>query len=109
MNEHDDPKLPPASHLPDDDRPDDPERRRVLTGLAAAGLGLALAGCQSLDSAASGAPRSAADARLDAALHDQVKRIVVIYAENRSFANLYGNFPGVQHPLDAVTAEQYVQ
>jgi len=36
MNEHDDPKLPPASHLPDDDRPDDPERRRVLTGLATA-------------------------------------------------------------------------
>jgi acid phosphatase len=33
----------------------------------------------------------------------------VIYAENRSFANLYGNFPGVQHPLDAVPAERYVQ
>ncbi|MGF6804475.1 acid phosphatase [Paraburkholderia youngii] len=38
-----------------------------------------------------------------------MKNIVVIYAENRSFANLYGNYPGVQHPLDAVTAEQYVQ
>jgi acid phosphatase len=56
-----------------------------------------------------GAPRSATDLRLDAALRDQVKHIVVIYAENRSFANLYGNFPGVQYPLDAVSAERYLQ
>ncbi|WP_341317327.1 acid phosphatase [Paraburkholderia sp. IMGN_8] len=94
-----------------DDAPDDPERRRVLTGLAAVGMGLALAGCHTAEqSAANGAaPRSAADLRLDAALRDQVRHIVVIYAENRSFANLYGNFPGVQYPLDAVTAERYLQ
>ncbi|RKE37341.1 acid phosphatase [Paraburkholderia sp. BL23I1N1] len=93
-----------------DDTPDDPERRRVLTGIAAVGLGLALTGCKTEQGAASEmAPRSAADLRLDAALRDQVKQIVVIYAENRSFANLYGNFPGVQHPLDAVSAERYLQ
>jgi acid phosphatase len=93
-----------------DNAPEDPERRRVLTGLAAVGLGLALTGCKTDQSAAGDmAPRSAADLRLDAALHDQVKHIVVIYAENRSFANLYGNFPGVQHPLDAVSAERYLQ
>jgi acid phosphatase len=93
-----------------DNTPDDPERRRVLTGLAAVGLGLALTGCKTEQSIESGTPpRSAADVRLDAALHDQVKHIVVIYAENRSFANLYGNFPGVQHPLDAVSAERYLQ
>ncbi|MFP3566949.1 acid phosphatase [Paraburkholderia sp. SIMBA_030] len=94
-----------------DDAPDDPERRRVLTGLAAVGMGLALAGCHTAEqSAANGAaPRSAADLRLDAALRDQVRHIVVIYAENRSFANLYGDFPGVQYPLDAVTAERYLQ
>ena len=93
-----------------DDTPDDPERRRVLTGLAAVGIGLALTGCKTDQSTASDmTPRSAADMRLDAALHDQVKQIVVIYAENRSFANLYGNFPGVQHPLDAVSAERYLQ
>src|SRR5579864_3552635 len=94
-----------------DDAPDDPERRRVLTGLAAVGMGLALAGCHTVEqSTANGAaPRSAADLRLDAALRDQVRHIVVIYAENRSFANLYGNFPGVQYPLDAVTAEGYLQ
>jgi acid phosphatase len=90
--------------------PDDPERRRVLTGLAAVGIGLALTGCKTeLSTASDTAPRSAADLRLDAALRDQVKQIVVIYAENRSFANLYGNFPGVQHPLDAVSAERYLQ
>ena len=31
--------------------------------------------------------------------------IVVIYAENRSFANLYGDFPGVRHPLSEVRPE----
>ncbi|MFM0047729.1 acid phosphatase [Paraburkholderia sediminicola] len=93
-----------------DNAPDDPERRRVLTGIAAVGIGLALTGCKTEQSTASdAAPRSAADLRLDAALRDQVKHIVVIYAENRSFANLYGNFPGVQHPLDAVSAERYLQ
>lgn len=93
-----------------DNAPDDPERRRVLTGLAAVGIGLALTGCTTEQNSAGGtAPRSAADLRLDAALRDQVKQIVVIYAENRSFANLYGNFPGVQHPLDAVSAERYLQ
>ncbi|USU18637.1 acid phosphatase [Paraburkholderia fungorum] len=101
-----DPTLPPNP----DNAPDDPERRRVLTGIAAVGIGLALTGCKTEQSTASGtAPRGAADLRLDAALHDQVKQIVVIYAENRSFANLYGNFPGVQHPLDAVSAERYLQ
>ncbi|WP_133646449.1 acid phosphatase [Paraburkholderia flava] len=106
MNEND-PNLPAVNA----DAPDDPERRRVLTGLAAVGVSLALAGCDTTQtgSADNGAPRSAADLRLDAALRDQVRNIVVIYAENRSFANLYGNFPGVQHPLDAVPASRYVQ
>ncbi|TAL99091.1 MAG: acid phosphatase [Paraburkholderia sp.] len=105
----DDPTLPPD--LPQHtDQPDDPERRRVLTGLAAVGIGLALTGCKTGQvSANAGGPRSAADLRLNAALNDQVRHIVVIYAENRSFANLYGNFPGVQHPLDAVPAARSVQ
>ena len=106
MTDHDS-SLPPN---PDDNAPDDPERRRVLTGLAAVSLGLAMTGCKTeLGWSSDAAQRGAADLRLDAALHDQVKHIVVIYAENRSFANLYGNFPGVQHPLDAVSAERYRQ
>ncbi|MGF6757729.1 acid phosphatase [Paraburkholderia sp. GAS42] len=106
----DDPTLPPANAQPAD-QPDDPDRRRVLTGIAAVGIGLALTGCHTSaqTSANGGGPLSAADLRLNAALNDQVRHIVVIYAENRSFANLYGNFPGVQHPLDAVPAERYVQ
>ena len=56
-----------------DDAPDDPERRRVLTGLAAVGIGLALTGCKTEPGTVSNtAPRSAADLRLDAALRDQV-------------------------------------
>ena len=33
---------------------------------------------------------------------DQIKRIVVIYAENRSFDNLYGLFPGANGIADAL-------
>jgi len=67
-----------------------------------AGVGFALAGCQTPEQNALAAPRSAADGRVDAALRDQVRQIVVIYAENRSFVNLYGNYPGVQMPLSSV-------
>ncbi|CAB3703323.1 acid phosphatase [Paraburkholderia rhynchosiae] len=113
MTDHDS-FLPPNPDSADNapnaaDDPQNPDRRRVLTGLAAVGIGLALTGCKTEQMASDGAPRSAADLRLDAALRDQVKHIVVIYAENRSFANLYGNFPGIQHPLDAVSAERYLQ
>ena len=66
MNENDlnDPNLPAAS----DDTPDDPERRRVLTGIAAVGMGVILSGCQTAEQTSTngGGPRSAADLRLDA-------------------------------------------
>lgn len=90
---------------------DNPERRRILAGLAAISAGLALTGCHTPEQAndSSSKPRSAADVRLDAALRANVKHIVVIYAENRSFSNLYGNFPGVLFPLDAVPAVRYEQ
>src|SRR3546814_289821 len=66
-------------------------------------MGLALGGCET-------APEGArADARLDQALRSHVRNIIVIYAENRSFSNLYGNFPGVRHPLSAVPASRYAQ
>ncbi|KWK67542.1 acid phosphatase [Burkholderia ubonensis] len=88
-----------------DDLPDDPDRRRMLGGIAALGASVAsvaLTGCETSPLAA----RSAADLRLDDALRHHVRNIVVIYAENRSFANLYGDFPGVQHPLAAVPPAQ---
>jgi acid phosphatase len=39
------------------------------------------------------------------ALRDKVKTIVVIYAENRAFDDLYGNFPGAHGLNDVVDAD----
>src|SRR6185437_15039070 len=39
---------------------------------------------------------------------DRIDTVVVIYAENRSFDSLYGNFPGA-NGLQHVTAAQYLQ
>jgi acid phosphatase len=39
------------------------------------------------------------------ALRDKVKIIVVIYAENRAFDNLFGNFPGAHGLADVVDAD----
>jgi acid phosphatase len=39
---------------------------------------------------------------------ESIENIVVIYAENRSFDNLYGSFPGA-NGLSAVTPEDYAQ
>lgn len=92
--------------LPADDLPNDPERRRILGGIAALGASVALGGCETN---AQAEPRSIEDLRLDAALRQQVRNIVVIYAENRSFANLFGDFPGVRHPLRTVPPPRYIQ
>jgi len=51
--------------------------------------------------------RSAAKTSLDDGLH-KIQHIVVIYAENRSFDNLYGLFPGANGIAQA-TPEQYRQ
>src|SRR3546814_20848753 len=45
----------------------------------------------------------------DAALRDAIDTVVIIYAENRSFNNLFGDFPGVEQPLSAVRPERYIQ
>ncbi|HTH73078.1 MAG TPA: acid phosphatase [Trinickia sp.] len=106
-----------APHVPqteapqsgESDQPQNPERRRVLGGLAAMGMGLALPACTTATGAdgttAGPTARSARAEALDAALRARVRHIVVIYAENRSFANLYGHFPGVQYPIDTASAE----
>ena len=41
------------------------------------------------------------------ALRDKVKTIVVVYAENRAFDNLFGNFPGAHGLSDVVDADGY--
>jgi acid phosphatase len=65
-------------------------RAALLAALAAAvGLAAGLSSCTHRDLASPGV--SDATTR---ALQSKVETIVVIYAENRAFDNLYGNFPG---------------
>jgi acid phosphatase len=109
MNEKDHPQheLPSSIDTPAGDAPADPARRRLL----AAGVGLAglsLGGCNLFENKPT-TPKTAADVALDRTLAAKVQHIVVIYAENRSFTNLYGNYPGVQYPLSAVPASHYTQ
>jgi acid phosphatase len=78
-----------------------PTRRVLIGGLAAAGV---------TGGAAKGATQSAAQrAEADAALGEKIKTVVVIFAENRSFNNLFHNFPGLAHPLSALPREKMVQ
>ncbi|MFX7768291.1 hypothetical protein ABTK15_20010, partial [Acinetobacter baumannii] len=51
----------------------------------------------------------AESAALDRALRDNVKTIVVIYAENRSFNNLVADFPGLEKPLSSLKPSDYQQ
>jgi acid phosphatase len=46
---------------------------------------------------------------LDRVLRDKVKTIVVLFAENRSFNNLFAEFPGLQKPLSSLKPEDYTQ
>lgn len=87
------------------DNPLSPERRLLLGGLAAA-VGAAAMG----EAGATTAPvASAARPDADASLRDAIDTVVIIYAENRSFNNLFGDFPGVEQPLSAVRPERYIQ
>ncbi len=68
-------------------------RLLLALGMGAAALG----GCAHDDRLAS----SDSNLAVEAALRAKVETIVVIYAENRAFDNLYGNFPGA-HGLSEV-------
>jgi acid phosphatase len=96
---------------PDTDTPVDPSRRRVLGGLATTGALLALGGGETLAAvgAQSASPVAPSDAQLDALLQQHIQHVVVIYAENRSFNNLFADFPGLQQPLAALSPAQYRQ
>lgn len=102
-----------ADHA-DADTPVRATRRGFLTGIAALGASAAamgaLAGCSNGDSDDDDntpAPAPAPD--LTTQLRKNVKTPVVIFAENRSFNNLFSNFPGVEKPLSALTAADYTQ
>ena len=103
-------KLPPPP-LPEssDEQPDDPSRRRLLGGLALGGAALAIGGTETLAAGAKPAASSMAPAAIDEALRKDIQQVVVIYLENRSFNNLFANFPGVEQPLGALKPEAYLQ
>jgi acid phosphatase len=65
--------------------------RRAL--VVAFGLAIACVGCVNNDGVAAGAGSGDPTTR---ALRAKIDTIVVIYAENRAFDNLYGNFPGAR-------------
>ena len=95
---HAKPELPSQSDLPAN-----PARRRIFQ--AATAVGLASTGLPAMAAAKPAVARGSLDAKLKA----HVKNVVVIYLENRSFNNLFANFPGTSAPLSAVTAEQAQQ
>ena len=87
------------------DSPSSPSRRRLFQAATAAGLASSL---PVLSETAAAKPAAAAGS-LDAKLKEHVKNVVVIYLENRSFNNLFANFPGTQSPLSAVAPEAAAQ
>ncbi|CAB3636469.1 acid phosphatase [Achromobacter pestifer] len=111
----------PSAAPSDAEPPMRPTRRGFLTGIAALGASAAamgaLSGCSSDDdddSPATPAPPTTPTTPVPAPdltkqLRDNVKTVVVIFAENRSFNNLFANFPGVEKPLSALTAADYAQ
>ncbi|MDB5960054.1 MAG: acpA [Massilia sp.] len=88
---------PPA----DADAPSNPARRRLFGAAAAVGLASQLPGI-----ADAAAQKKIVKGSLDAKLKAHIKTVVVIYLENRSFNNLFANFPGTAWPLSAVTPAQ---
>ncbi|MBI6563911.1 acid phosphatase [Pseudomonas synxantha] len=90
--------------------PVDTSRRRFLGGAAVLGVGATLSACgNTSDAPSTPVPRPLTPQELDRALHDQVKTVVVIYAENRSFNNLFADFPGLEKPLSALSATDFQQ
>ena len=83
-------------------------RRRFLGGMAVVGASTALGGCAPA-STSPGQPASLTGSQLDKALQAKVKTVVVIYAENLSFTNLFADFPGTQQPLSTLKPEAYQQ
>ena len=78
-----------------------PPLRACLVLLGVSGIATVLGSCTpaNLATAPSGAGSPLERTR---ALRSDIDTIVVIYAENRAFDNLYGNFPGARALSDVV-------
>jgi acid phosphatase len=89
----------PAAQQLEQDAPVSPSRRRIFQAAGAAGL------ATSLPALSEAAPAKAATkGSLDDKIKSNIKNVVVIYLENRSFNNLFANFPGTANPLSAAPA-----
>lgn len=88
-------------------QPDDPARRRVMQ--AAAGLSLAVPVLAEAKPAKPVKPAPPGPGSFDAKLRAHVKNVVVIYLENRSFNNLFADFPGLASPLSALPPASVLQ
>jgi len=99
-----------VSSVPQESSVDEPKpelsRRFFLGGLASLGVGASLTGCATEPLTPA---MSLDDAVLNRELRKNVKTVVVIYAENRSFNNLFANFPGLEKPLSALQPADYQQ
>ncbi|MGH8158979.1 MAG: acid phosphatase [Rhodanobacter sp.] len=101
--------IDPQPPVPDE-APANPERRRLLGGIALAGAALTLGSCRFDGSrpVATGASEPSTDP-LDALLRQHIQQVVVLYAENRSFNNLFAQFPGLAQPLKDLDSPEYRQ
>ena len=98
----------PASHDQNPaQQPQDPSRRKLFETAVALGIASVLPGVRNPAQAVPMA--TATSGSLEQDLKTHIKNIVVIYLENRSFNNLFANFPGVQAPLSAVPATAWQQ
>ncbi|MCJ2178915.1 acid phosphatase [Novosphingobium album (ex Hu et al. 2023)] len=86
-----------------------PDRREFLGGLAAALGAAAVTGGAATEAEARSSKPAHAPAVSDARLRDAIDTVVVIYAENRSFNNLFADFPGLEQPLSKVPPERFIQ
>jgi acid phosphatase len=100
MQDHDDHDRNP------DDQPASPARRRMFQAAAAVGLSASIAPASEAKPARHIRPVAGS---LDAKLKAHVKNVVVIYLENRSFNNLFADFPGLAQPLSALPAGASLQ
>ncbi|MCS0581115.1 acid phosphatase [Massilia pinisoli] len=99
MQDHDDDRA-----YDQDDQPASPARRRIFQAAAAVGLSASVAPPLPAAAATPKAKKPVAGS-LDAKLKAHVKNVVVIYLENRSFNNLFADFPGLAQPLSALAPE----
>ena len=97
----------PPQDTPEDSTSPQLNRRWFMGGMATLGVGSAIAATPK--AADSSKAHTLSGHKLDEALRQHVKTVVVIYAENRSFNNLFADFPGLEKPLSALKPADFQQ